>query len=65
MENSEVPPPFKVWNSVPMILQLSSRVSHITAENVDLIQDSYLQGASRIFNRLITSIHVPVKVSVL
>ena len=42
MENSEVPPPFKVWNSVPMILQLSSRVSHITAENVDLIQDSYL-----------------------
>ena len=65
MENSEVPPPFKVWNSVPMILQLSSRVSHITVENVDLIQDSYLQGASRIFNRLITSIHVPVKVSVL
>ena len=42
MENSEVPPPFKVWNSVPMILQLSSRVSHITVENVDLIQDSYL-----------------------
>ena len=65
MENSEVPPPFKVWNSVPMILQLRSRVSHITVENVDLIQDSYLQGVSRIFNRLITSIHVPVKVSVL